>query len=59
MTNEQILILVLAIAGVIVATFVRAWYRHEFIVNDGYACLLYHEGKLAETLAAGRHVAVG
>ena len=59
MTNEQILILVLAIAGVIVAKFVRAWYRHEFIVNDGYACLLYHEGKLAEMLAAGRHVRWG
>ena len=32
---------------------------HEFIVTDGYAGLLYHEGKLVETLAAGRHVRWG
>jgi len=42
-----------------VANFVRARYRHEFIVTDGFAGLLYHEGKLVETLAAGRHVRWG
>ena len=59
MTTEQILILILAVAGVVVANFVRARYRHEFIVTDGFAGLLYHEGKLVETLAAGRHVRWG
>ena len=41
------------------ANFVRARYRHEFIVTEGFAGLLYHEGKLVETLAAGRHVRWG
>ncbi len=59
MTTEQIIILILAVAGVIAAKFVRARYRHEFIVTDGYAGLLYHEGKLVETLAAGCHVRWG
>ena len=58
-TEQQTLILILAIAGFIVANFARARYRHEFIVTDGFAGLLYHEGKLAETLAAGRHIRWG
>ncbi len=59
MTTEQTLILILAVAGFVVANFVRARYRHEFIVTDGYAGLLYHDGKLVETLAAGRHIRWG
>jgi regulator of protease activity HflC (stomatin/prohibitin superfamily) len=58
-TEQQTLILILAIAGFIVANFARARYRHEFIVTDGFAGLLYHEGKLVETLPAGRHVRWG
>jgi len=58
-TEQQTLILVLTVAGFIVANFVRARYRHEFIVTDGFGGLLYHEGKLVETLAAGRHVRWG
>lgn len=60
MTTEQIFIfIVIAVAAVFVAAVVRAHYRHEFIVNDGFAGLLYHEGKLVETLAAGRHIRWG
>ncbi len=61
MTNENILILivVLTFAGAIAANFIRARYRHEFIVSDGCAGLLYHEGKLIATLAPGRHVRWG
>ncbi len=59
MTTEQILILILAVAGFVVANFVRARYHHEFIVTDGFAGLLYHDGKLVETLVAGRHVCWG
>ena len=60
MTNEYILIiLILAVAGIVVAKVARTRYRHEFIVNDGYAGLLYHEGKLTETLTAGRHIRWG
>lgn len=59
MTTVQILILLFAIGGVVVANIVSARYRHEFIVSDGFAGLLYHEGKLIETLAAGRHIRWG
>jgi regulator of protease activity HflC (stomatin/prohibitin superfamily) len=61
MTTEQILVLIvlLAVAGFVVANFVRARYRHEYIVPDGFAGLLYHEGKLVDTLPAGRHVRWG
>ena len=59
MTTEQTLILILAVAGFVVTKFVRARYRHEFIVTDGFAGLLYHDGKFVETLAAGRHVRWG
>jgi regulator of protease activity HflC (stomatin/prohibitin superfamily) len=60
MTNEQILIaLVLAVAGATAVKLVRARYRNEFIVTDGYAGLLYHEGKLLATIPAGRHVRWG
>ena len=60
MTTEQILILILAVVGFVVANFVCARYRHEFIVTDGFPGLLYNEGKLIETLVAGRrHVRWG
>ncbi len=38
---------------------VRRRYRQEFIVNTGSAGLLYHEGRLVQTLLAGRHVRWG
>ena len=61
MTTENILTLfvVLTFASAIAANIARARYRHEFIVTDGYAGLLYHEGKLVATLAPGRHVRWG
>ena len=59
MTTEQTLTLILAVAGVIVTNLVRARYRHEFIVTDGFAGLLCHEGKLVASLPAGRHVRWG
>jgi regulator of protease activity HflC (stomatin/prohibitin superfamily) len=59
MTNELILISVLALAGLIAANVIRTRFRHEFIVDDGFTDLLYHDGKLVESLAAGRHVRWG
>jgi regulator of protease activity HflC (stomatin/prohibitin superfamily) len=59
MTTEQILIILGAVAAVIAAQAIRTRYRNEFIVTDGFAGLLYHEGKLVETLAAGRHIRWG
>ncbi len=59
MSNEYILIFFVALAVAIAAKIARAKYRHEFIVSEGFAGLLYHEGKLRESLAAGRHVRWG
>jgi regulator of protease activity HflC (stomatin/prohibitin superfamily) len=60
MTNEYITLFILtAVVALIATKVVRARYRHEFIVLDGFAGLIYHEGKLSETLAAGRHVRWG
>jgi regulator of protease activity HflC (stomatin/prohibitin superfamily) len=59
MTTEQTLILILAVAGFVGAIFICAHYHREFIVTDGFAGLLYHHGRLVESLAAGRHVRWG
>lgn len=59
MTTQHILIILLLGAGLIVANVTCARYRHEFIVTEGYAGLLYHEGKLVSTLPAGRHIRWG
>lgn len=59
MTDEYILIFFLALVALLGAKIIRAKYRHEFIVNEGFAGLLSHEGKLSETLTAGRHVRWG
>jgi regulator of protease activity HflC (stomatin/prohibitin superfamily) len=34
-------------------------FRHVFLVAEGYAGLLYHNGKFVEALGAGRHVRWG
>jgi regulator of protease activity HflC (stomatin/prohibitin superfamily) len=60
MTNEYITLFIFtAVVATVATKIVRARYRHEFIVLDGFAGLLYHEGKLSETFAAGRHVRWG
>ena len=61
MNTEQIVIYILlgAVAVAFIATVVCAHFRHQFIINEGVAGLLYHEGKLVETLAAGRHIRWG
>ncbi len=59
MNIEQIVILIGAIAVVLAGQAIRASYRHEFIVSDGFTGLLFHEGRLVTTLAAGRHVRWG
>ena len=59
MTTEEILIFLSLSVLAAAVKFIRARYRHEFIVNDGFAGLLYHEGKLVETLAAGCHIRWG
>jgi regulator of protease activity HflC (stomatin/prohibitin superfamily) len=53
------LLSVFGIVALIVVSVARERFRREFIVNEGHAGLLYHEGQLIGTLAAGRHVRWG
>ena len=60
MNTDQITLCILAAFVVAIGTrviFVR--YRHAFLVNEGFAGLLYHEGKLLTTLAPGRYIRWG
>jgi regulator of protease activity HflC (stomatin/prohibitin superfamily) len=61
MTSDQIfLCIVIALVVIpIAARFVFVRYRHVFLVNEGDAGLLYHEGKFITTLTAGRYVRWG
>ena len=57
-------IFIIAIATVAFLFLVRALsklpkLRHEFIVPEGYAGLLYQHGKFVQVLAAGRHIRWG
>ena len=58
-TSDYFLTIFVALFTLIVGgAFLTRWH-HVFTVTDGYAGLLYHEGKIVETLAAGRHVRWG
>lgn len=46
--------LVLVIAAILINQF-----RHEFILQEGFAGLLYRHGKFVEALGAGRHIRWG
>jgi regulator of protease activity HflC (stomatin/prohibitin superfamily) len=52
-------LLILAFVAALVAGFIRSSFRHEFIVHEGFTGLLFHEGKLTDTLPAGRHIRWG
>lgn len=51
-------LLVLLVATVLISIVV-ARFHQVLLVHEGQAGLLYHEGKLVDTLAAGRHVRWG
>lgn len=60
MPTEYIFIFVCVGAALAtVSGAVCAFFRHEFTVNEGYAGLLYHQGKLIKALETGRHVCWG
>jgi regulator of protease activity HflC (stomatin/prohibitin superfamily) len=60
MNSDQTLLLFFATVVAFIAVIViRAHYRREFLVNEGFAGLLYHKGKLIETLPAGLHARWG
>ena len=44
---------------VLPAMLISARYRYECVLTEGCVGLLYHDGKLLETLPAGRHVRWG
>jgi hypothetical protein len=56
MNYEMILALIALVIG---STFAGRVLRHEFIVSQGFAGLLYKHGKFAELLASGRHIRWG
>ena len=56
--NETIFV-VLGIAAFVVASAVIAKFRHIFLVPEGFAGLVYRNGKFVEVLRAGRHVRWG
>lgn len=59
MIIEHIFILLLAVGSIVAATRIWTHFHHEFLVNEGFTGLLYHDGKLAETLAPGCHIRWG
>jgi len=57
--NIIFIIIAIAVIVLLVAVVQLAKFRHEFIVPEGYAGLLYHRGKFVERLDAGRHIRWG
>lgn len=54
-----LLILILAISIAALACLKIGSIRYVYLVPEGFAGLLYHKGKFAEVLAAGRHIRWG
>src|SRR5688572_20033588 len=59
MKFEMFVVAALATVVLIFTVVALKNIRRAFIVPEGYAGLLYHEGQFEETLAAGRHVRWG
>ncbi len=59
MNSNILVIIVISIVGSIVLAVLVKEFRHPFQVPEGYAGLLYHKGKFAKALSAGRHVRWG
>ncbi len=51
--------IVITIFGGVVAAALAREFRHAFQVPEGYAGLLYHQGKFVEVLRTGRHIRWG
>ena len=52
-------ILIPGVFALAIAAFVINQFRHEFILQEGFAGLLYRHGKFVEVLGAGRHIRWG
>jgi regulator of protease activity HflC (stomatin/prohibitin superfamily) len=53
------ILIIAAVIAVLSGAIFIAKFRRAFIVPEGYAGLLYHNGKFVEVLAPGRHVRWG
>jgi len=52
-------ILIPAVLAFVIAAMVISQLRHKFILQEGFAGLLYRHGKFVEALVAGRHIRWG
>jgi regulator of protease activity HflC (stomatin/prohibitin superfamily) len=59
MNHEILFVIGFAILGAVIAFAVVKDFRRAFLVPEGYAGLLYHKGKFAQVLGAGRHIRWG
>jgi regulator of protease activity HflC (stomatin/prohibitin superfamily) len=59
MTYNILVIIVFAFIASLVLFALLSVVRHAFIVQEGYAGLVYHKGKFVELLDAGRHIRWG
>jgi len=60
MTFDNILIILpLLLVTAVVAGAAHTAFRHAFLVQDGFAGLLYHKGKLVTVYPPGRHIRWG
>lgn len=57
--NYETTIIIAAVFGGVLTISILSTMRHAFLVPEGYAGLLYHKGKFATVLRAGRHVRWG
>ena len=57
--NIILVVIVIAIFGSVMVAAVAKKIRHAFLVPEGYAGLLYHQGKFVGVLGAGRHIRWG
>lgn len=59
MNTNTLVVIVIAIFSDVVLAAVAKKFRHAFLVPEGYAGLLYHQGKFLQVLGAGRHIRWG
>jgi len=57
-TNVLVVIVSAIFTGILITALAKA-FRHAFLVPEGYAGLLYHQGKFLKVLGAGRHIRWG
>ena len=60
MNNQtHLVMIVVALISVLVARMALLTFRHAFLIPEGFAGLLYYQGRFVECLEAGRHIRWG